>query len=141
MSGLFFEKHYFEALLDFCFQCILGWKCLDSHPTLQVVLGVYVDEFEVANEKESLAKAWQLIRDKGVKLDPLEPFAEYLGCGQHTIALTPQAVQRRLEHMHPIRGDPDRPGAAQDIAKRAVGKPIRAIAYDMHCVFQQVVER
>ena len=114
---------------------------MDSHPTLQVVLGVYVDEFELASENEYLAKAWQLIRDKGDKLDPLEPFAEYLGCGQHTIAFTPQAVQRRLEHMHPIRVDPDRSGAAQDIAKRSVGKPIRAIAYDMHCVFQQVVER
>ena len=42
---------------------------------VEVVLGVYVDEFELASEKESLAKALQLIGDKGVKLDPLEPFA------------------------------------------------------------------
>ena len=80
------------------------------------------------------------MRHKGLKLDPLEPCKEYLGCGQHTIALAPQTAQRRLEHIHPIRVDPDRPGAAQDISKRSTGKSIRPIACDGRELFQQVVE-
>ena len=81
------------------------------------------------------------MRDKGLQLDLPEPFKEYLGCGQHTISLTPQDVQSRPEHIPPIRVDPHRPGAAHDISKRSAGKPIRAIAYDMRGFFQQVVEQ
>ena len=80
------------------------------------------------------------MRDKGLKLDPPEPFKGYFGCCQHTITLTPQEVQHRLEHIHPIRVDPDRPNAQQYFSKRSAGKPIRAIAYDMRGFFQQVVE-
>ena len=54
--------------------------------------------------------------------------------------LTTQEVQRRLGHIHPVRIDPNRPGAAQDIAKRFAGKHMRAIAYNLRGVFQQVVE-
>ena len=92
-------------------------------------------------EKSFFPKAWQLMRDKGFKLDPPEQFKEYLGCGQHTITLTPQEVQHRLEHIHPIRVDPDRPNAQHNVSKRSNGKPIRAIAYDMRGFFQQVVEK
>ena len=80
------------------------------------------------------------MRDKGLKLDPLEPFNEYLGFGQHTIPMTPQEVQSRLEHIHPIRIDPDRPNAQQDVSKRSAGIPIRAIAYDMLGFFKQELE-
>ena len=78
------------------------------------------------------------MRDKGLNLDPLEPFKEYLGCGQHTMTMTPQEVQSRLEHIHPIRIDTDRPTGQHDISKRFAGIPIRAIAYDMRGFFQQV---
>ena len=81
------------------------------------------------------------MRDKGLKLNPPEPFKEYLGCGQHTITLTPQEVQHRLEHIHPIRVDPDRPNAQQDVSKLSGGKPIRAIAYDMRGFFKHVVNK
>ena len=37
------------------------------------------------NTKLSLAKALQLVRDKKFNFDSLEPFKEYLGCGQHFI--------------------------------------------------------
>ena len=73
--------------------------------------------------------------DNGLELDPSEPFKEYLGCGQRTISLTPQEVQNRLEHIHLIRFDLDRPNAAQDVSKRSAGRPIRAIAYDMRGFF------
>ena len=141
MSGLQWEKHYSKALLDFGFQCILLWKCLYLHLQLQVILSVCVDDFKLAGRKSYFSKAWQLMRDKGLKLDPPEPSKEYLGCGQHTITLIPQEVQHRFEHIHPIRVDPDRPNAQQNVSKRSSGKPIRAIAYDLRGFFQQVVEK
>ena len=104
-------------------------------------MSVYVDDFKLAGRKASLGNAWQLMRDKGPKLDPPEPFKEYLGCGQHSITLTPEEVQKRLEHIHPIRADPDLPTANLDASKRSAGIPLRAIAYDMRGFFQQVVEK
>ena len=104
-------------------------------------MSVYVDDFKLAGRKDFLSKAWQLMRDKDLKLDPPEPFKEYFGCGQHTITLTPQEVQHRLEHIHLIRVDPDRLNAQHDVAKRSAGKPVRAIAYDMRGFFKQVVEK
>ena len=68
MLGFYKEKHYSQALLDFGFQCILGWECLYFHPALQVVLSVYVDDFELAAKKDSLAKAWQLMQENNVKI-------------------------------------------------------------------------
>ena len=81
------------------------------------------------------------MRDKGLKLDPRESFKEYLGCGQHTIPMIPQEVQSRLEHINPIRVDPDRPNAQQDVSKSSAGITIRAIAYDMRGFFQHVFEK
>ena len=141
MSGLYLEKQYSKALFDFGFQCILGWECLYFHRQLQVILSVYVDDFKLAGRKEHLSKAWQLMRDRGFKLDPLEPVRDYVGCGQHTVPMIPQEVQSRLEHIHPIRVDPDRPNAKQDVFKFSAGIPIRAIAYDMRGFFHQVVEK
>ena len=139
--GTLLGKHYSNALLDSGFQCILGWECLYFHAQLHVILSVYVDDFKFAGRKESLAQAWQLMRDNGLKLDLPEPFKEYLGCGQHTISLIAKEVQQRLEHIHPIRVDPDLPSAQQDVSKRSANIPIRAIAYDMRCFFQQVVDK
>ena len=79
--------------------------------------------------------------DKGRRLDPLAPFKEYLGSGQRTISPTPLEAQSRLEHIHPVLVDPDKPEAAADMAKRSAGIPIRAVAYDdMDSFFQRVIE-
>ena len=70
------------------------------------------------------------MRDKGLRLDPPELFKEYLGCGQRSISLISQEVNRRLEHIHLMRVDPDKLEAAADVAKRSVGfpmHPLRAI--------------
>ena len=40
-------------------------------------------------------------------------------------------VQQRLEHIHLVRVDRDRPEAAADIQARCAGRPARAIVYDM----------
>ena len=79
------------------------------------------------------------MRDKGLKLDPPEQFKEYLGCGQHTISLIAKEVQQRLEHIHPIRVDPDLPSAQQYVSKRSANILIRVIAYDTRGLFKQVV--
>ena len=55
--------------------------------------------------------------------------------------MTPQEVQQRLEHIHPIRVDPDLPTAKIDVSKRSAGISVRFIAYDMRGFFQQVVEK
>ena len=90
MCGLDWEKHYSKALLEFGFQRILGWECLYFHPNLQVIFIVHVDGFKFACEEDSMAPAWQLMRHKGLRVDPSEPFKEYLGCGQRSISITPQ---------------------------------------------------
>ena len=141
MSGLYLENQYSKALLDGGFQRIPGWECLYFHPTLQVVSRVYVDDVKLAGRKASLSNAWQLMRDTGLKWDPPEPFNEYLGCGQHNITLTPEEVQKRLEHIHPISVDPDLPTASLDASKLSAGIPVRSIAYGMRGFFQQVVEQ
>ena len=68
------------------------------------------------------------MRDRGLKLDPLEPFKEYMGCGQHSIPLTPGEGQRRVEHIHRARVDPNKLEAAADIKNRSAGIPICAFA-------------
>ena len=105
----------------------------------QVILNVYVDDFELAGKQSSLAPTWQPMRDKCLKLDPPELFKEYLGCGQRTITVTPAEVQQRLEHIHPVRVDldklvrvdPNKLEAPADIEKQFAGIPIRAISYGM----------
>ena len=101
------------------------------HATLQVILSVDTDDFKLAGG--------QLMREKGLTVVPPEHFKEYLGCGQRTIVVTPAEVQQRLEHIHPVRVDPDKlvrvdPNKLEvpaDIEKQFAGIPIRAISYGM----------
>ncbi len=49
MSGLYWEKHYTQALTNKCnFQKMLGWECMFAHLELKVILSVYVDDFKMA---------------------------------------------------------------------------------------------
>ena len=66
--------------------------------------------------------------EAGLKLDPPELFEEYLGCGEHPLALSVQEVQSRLEHVHPLRlGKDDKQGEAKDLLDRSAGLHIKAI--------------
>ena len=128
MSGFYWEKHYSKILLEFRFQRILGSECRCLHPTGQAIFSVYVDDFKLAGKQASLALAWQLMRDEGLRLDTLERFKQYLGCGQRTRYIIPQEVQRRREHVHLARVDLNKLEAGADVEKSSAGFLIRAIA-------------
>ena len=81
LAGLFWERHYRQHLLEIGFKPVDGWECLYWHPTLHLLLSVYVDDFKMAGKSSTLAQGWQLIQ-KHIRLDPPIPFSDYLGCGQ-----------------------------------------------------------
>ena len=69
LSGVFWERHCHARLKEAGFVQVQGWECLFVHYELRMVLSVYVDDFKMAGPKENLAKAWDLIRSHGIKLD------------------------------------------------------------------------
>ena len=63
------------------------WECLYVHRDLEVFRSVYVDDFKLAGEAKNLPKAWKLMTDNQLILDPPEPLGQYLGCDKRR---TPQ---------------------------------------------------
>ena len=75
------------------------------------------------------------MRDKRYKLDTPEPFKECFGCGQHPIAIKFADVQKRVEHIYPVLGDPDESEAPAYQRKHSACIPIPAISYDMRALW------
>ncbi len=111
------------------------------HVELQVILSVYVDDFNMAGKKENLSKAWELMGKAGLKLDAPQPFGDYLGCGQAPITLSKEQAKERLQHIDPIRigsGGCSEPDGSADKKKN---HPIRAIRYDMTGFLVQCIDK
>ena len=51
-----------------------GWESLYVHKQLKVFLGVYVDDFHMAGNKDGMLEAWNLIKTN-ITLGKIEPFA------------------------------------------------------------------
>ena len=60
------EEHWeahCDRLVKLCgFTCIEGWPSLYLHLSLQVLLGIYVDEFKMFGPKENMDQAWALLK-------------------------------------------------------------------------------
>ena len=160
LSGTYWEKYYDEIVTQKCgFEKVVGWECLYVHRALKVFLSVYVDDFKLAGETKNLSKAWKLMTDNKLILDPPEPLGQYLGCGQKPITLTKEELDRRMEHIRPLyqtkgygekssrpsgegqsesgqvsKGTSDSPG-------KGVPMGIKSIRYDMESFFESCCER
>ena len=73
------------------------WESLYFHRSKQLLLGVYVDDFHMAGEKENLAPMWNEMDKIGLKLDPSCDFNNntYLGCTQHDVEIPPALIQKK----------------------------------------------
>jgi hypothetical protein len=62
-----------------------------------VFLGVYVDDFHMAGDKDGMLEAWKLIKTN-ITLGKIEPFAgnTYLGCTQHMV----EVPESEVKHKH-----------------------------------------
>ena len=80
LSGAHWENYCDEIVVQKCgFKKVVGWECLYVHRALKVFLSVYVDDFKLAGETKNLPKAWKLMTDTKLLLDPPEPLGQYLG--------------------------------------------------------------
>ena len=124
MSGKYWENHFTEKLLSCGFQKMMGWECLFVHNDLQLILTVYVDDFNLVGKSENLDKGWKLMTDSGLELDPPAHLGDYLGCGQFPVNVTAAEAQRRLEQVHPLQEE-----SLQRLSdsERATNKPVKAI--------------
>ena len=59
-----------------------GWRSCYHHPTLDVLLIVYVDDFKMAGPESAVTKAWNMLRTGEDSLDMEDPVTieSYLGC-------------------------------------------------------------
>ena len=74
LAGLYWFEYCDAAIRRCGFRPIKGWECLYLHPTLGIILSVYVDDFKVAGIKENVPKVWQMLTDpKLVNLLHLDP--------------------------------------------------------------------
>ena len=80
-SGGLWEKHCEKMLKMSDFVAVDPdlWPSVFWHPTLRLLMVVYVDDFKMSGPKENLAKGWKLI---GARIDVDTPCAcnRYLGC-------------------------------------------------------------
>ena len=53
------------------------------HPTLKLLLAVYVDDFKMSGPSDSMKKGWELISSK-IDMDSPTPMGGYLGCEHHS---------------------------------------------------------
>ena len=93
-----------------------------------------MDDFELVGRAENLETGWKLMESSGLVLDPPDPLGDYLGCGQFPIKLDAKEALRRLEHAHPLLE------GTVSLSALTVGKPVRAIRYNMFGFFQQCVD-
>ena len=73
-AGTFWEQHCDESVGE-------EWPSVYTHPELQFVLVVYVDDFKMAGPKNNLKKGWELLREKLI-IEPETGLDLYLGCSQ-----------------------------------------------------------
>ena len=57
------------------------WPSVYTHPELQLVLVVYVDDFKMAGPKNNLKKGWEWLRENLI-IEPETGLDLYLGCNQ-----------------------------------------------------------
>ncbi|CAE7248212.1 unnamed protein product [Symbiodinium natans] len=90
-SGGFWEQHCEKRLKEVGFELVYpaAWPSVFFHPTLRLLLAVYVDDFKMAGPKENLAKGWELIGSR-IDMVPFKPRAAEalaLDLGSHRLTV------------------------------------------------------
>ena len=81
-AGTFWEQHCDESVRAMGFQPAgEEWPSVYTHPELQLVLVVYVDDFKMAGPKNNLKEGWELLCEKLI-IEPETGLDLYLGCNQ-----------------------------------------------------------
>ena len=86
-AGTDWEQDAEEHLSAVGFLPIMDWKRSFRHPTLDLMLLVYVDDFKLAGPAANMTEGWKLIR-KGIMIGEPEPLGRYLGCEHRMITAT-----------------------------------------------------
>ena len=76
LSGAYWEKHCTDKFLKLGFEKIPDWESCYLHRKLRLVLLVYVDDFKMAGDKNSLKAGWALIR-KEIRMDDPTPTGKF----------------------------------------------------------------
>ena len=83
-SGGLWEAHCEEKLSKVGFEPVLRdiWKSVFYHPSLKLLLVVYVDDFKMAGPTKNMSEGWKRIGE-AIEMDPAEPLGRYFGCEHH----------------------------------------------------------
>ena len=87
---------------------MLSWECMFVHDELQLLLSIYVDDFNMVGVTQNLKAGWKTLTENGLGLDPPTPLSDYLGVGQKMIEMSPAEAELRIESVRdalPERGD------------------------------------
>ena len=84
-----------------------AWQSCYYHPTLNLHLAVYVDDFKIAAPKGKMAKLWADIKATGLKLDDPTEFhnSVYLGCCQYENHILESEVKLHTDFFNQTFGD------------------------------------
>ena len=84
-SGGFCEQHCEKMLGEVGFQLVFpaAWPSVFFHPTLKLLLAVYVDDLKMSGPSDSMKKGWELVSSK-IDMDTPTPMGRYLGCEHHS---------------------------------------------------------
>ena len=64
--------HSRECCVNFGFRKVGGWVQCYFHPTLEVVLSIYVDDSKMPAPEQEVDKAWNVL-ETNIRLDPPIP--------------------------------------------------------------------
>ena len=78
-SGGYWEQHCANQLIKGGFEPVKDWSTMYWHPTLRLLLMVYVDDFKMSGPAKNMPKGWQLVRE-GIKTDAPQSAGKCLGC-------------------------------------------------------------
>ena len=90
-AGGYWEQHCEGHVTSKGFQKIQCWRSCYFHPTLRLLLIIYVDDFKLSGPTGNLKEGWRLIQEpspevpKGIEIDPPTKVGRYLGC-EHRVS-------------------------------------------------------
>ena len=75
--------------------------CLYVHRAKQLFLSAYVDDYKMAGRKENIAPMWDLLRKKGLELEPAVSLKSNvsLGCSQREVQPDQKIIDAKSEMM------------------------------------------
>ena len=78
-AGGYWEMHCADHLKKNWFVPVADWSSMYYHPTLKLLLMVYVDDFKMSGPAKNMPEGWRLIR-QGIKTDEPQAAGKCLGC-------------------------------------------------------------